>query len=254
MGSSSDIHTPDHGKIEHQRSNIKNLQSFGGSVSCMDFNTFLKNVPMFSSLNDKEIQYMLTKGTIKDVKKGEIIHTPEDICYCITLVLEGALYSTKYSLSGKEQIYCSFKPGDIFGFPVVFGDLTYPEYIVAETDCSLFYLHREALIELFDNKEFLLKFIEKLSHKIKAFSELVEVLSYTSVKERVVKYLLKIAEEQQSQVLKLDKNKTRLAKELGSVRVVVSRTFKNLEENGIIRQLSENKIEILDMDVLKNFS
>ena len=40
-------------------------------------------------------------------------------------------------------------------------------------------------------------------------------------------------------------SKARIAKEIGTVREVVSRTFKKLENKGIIKNLSNNKIEIL---------
>jgi len=100
----------------------------------------------------------------------------------------------------------------------------------------------------------LLLFFEALSKKIKAFSELVEILSYTSVKERVARYLLNQVQESKPDNISLKVNKTRLAKELGSVRVVVSRVFKTLEEEGIIEQPNDQEVMIIDKNKLENFS
>ena len=78
-------------------------------------------------------------------------------------------------------------------------------------------------------------------------------MSYSSVKERVAKYLLRTSEQEKTNEIVLIKNKTRLAKELGTSRVVVSRTFKLLEDEGIIKRNSEKHISILDADALKLF-
>jgi len=216
--------------------------------------SFIKSIPLFSALSDADIQFMIDNGLVKEYVKGETIHSPDEICNYVSIVLEGKLYSTKYSLSGKEQIVCNLVAGKCFGYPVVFGNLTYPEYIITETQSKVLYVHRDILMSLFDNKDFLLLFFEALSKKIKDFSELVEILSYTSVKERVARYLLNQVQESKPDNISLKVNKTRLAKELGSVRVVVSRVFKTLEEEGIIEQPNDQEVMIIDKNKLENFS
>lgn len=220
----------------------------------MDNFKIIKESKFFESLSDDEIKYIIANATVKTEKKAALVHDTYEVCKNITVVLEGKAYSSNYSLNGNEQIICSFEQGMVFGFPIVFGDMLYPENIFAETDCTLLYISRNTLMQLFDNKEFLMDFIKKLAQKVKDFSNLVEILSYTSVKERVAKYLLKSAITNETSEIILNKNKTRLAKELGTSRVVVSRTFKVLEDEGIIKRKSEKHIVILNMDALQLFS
>lgn len=220
----------------------------------MDTYKTLRKSDFFRSLNDSEIEYILDNSVTRDISKGSIIHTSHEVCENITVILEGKVYSSSYSLNGNEQIICSFSECMVFGFPVVFGEMTYPENITAETDCRLLYISRSAILNLFDNKEFLMDFIKRLALKVKDLSQVIETLSYTSVKERVAKYLLKCAQVTDSNQIQLDKNKTRLAKELATSRVVVSRTFKLMEDEGIIKRNDDKHITILDIEALKLFS
>ena len=220
----------------------------------MDKFKIIKNSRFFKALQDAEINHIIDNSTVKSAKKGMLIHDTHEVCKNITVILEGKAYSSNYSLNGNEQIICSFEKGMVFGFPIVFGDMTYPENIFTETDCRLLYISRDTLMQLFNNKEFLMDFIKKLAQKVKDFSNLVEILSYTSVKERVAKYILGIAKTYDLADITLSKNKTRLAKELGTSRVVVSRTFKALEDEHIIERKSEKHIVILDIAALQLFS
>lgn len=223
-------------------------------MSIMDKFKIIKNSKFFKALNDAEINHIINNSTEKNECKGTLVHDTHEVCKSITVILDGKVYSSNYSLNGNEQIICSFDRGMVFGFPIVFGDMTYPENIFAETDCRLLYISRDTLMHLFENRDFLMDFIKKLAQKVKDLSGLVEILSYTSVKERVAKYLLKIAKTNETNDIILNKNKTRLAKELGTSRVVVSRTFKALEDENIIERKSEKHIVILDLDALQLFS
>jgi CRP-like cAMP-binding protein len=58
-------------------------------------------------------------------------------------------------------------------------------------------------------------------------------------------------EKQKSNIIKLNKSKTFIAKEIGTVREAVSRVFKSLEDQGIIKIESNIKIKILDILALE---
>ena len=49
----------------------------------------------------------------------------------------------------------------------------------------------------------------------------------------------------------IEKNKTFIAKELGTVREVISRVFKSIEKQGIIKADANMKIQILDVLALE---
>ncbi|MBP6281783.1 MAG: winged helix-turn-helix domain-containing protein, partial [Leptotrichiaceae bacterium] len=98
---------------------------------------------------------------------------------------------------------------------------------------------------LFIEEEFMLFFLKELGNKIIKLSQTIDYLSDNSIELRLLKYLKLQYVQQNTKIITLNMSKARIAKEIGTVREVVSRTFKKLENKGIIRNLSNNKIEIL---------
>ena len=100
-------------------------------------------------------------------------------------------------------------------------------------------------MKLFIEEEFMLFFLKELGNKIIKLSQTIDYLSDNSIELRLLKYLKLQYVQQNTKIITLNMSKARIAKEIGTVREVVSRTFKKLENKGIIRNLSNNKIEIL---------
>src|SRR5690606_12725167 len=88
-----------------------------------------------------------------------------------------------------------------------------------------------------------LDYIFRLYHK--RFEELLEIvneIAFKKVDERLLNLLRKKADLTQSKTLSITHEQ--LANELGTVRVVVSRLLKQLEENGTLK-LGRNKITMI---------
>ncbi|OQY42494.1 MAG: hypothetical protein B6227_02075 [Fusobacteriia bacterium 4572_74] len=134
---------------------------------------------------------------------------------------------------------------------LIFNEDKYPAYFIAQEKSTILEISKEVIFQLFTNKEFLLFFLKEMSQKIVSLSDIIEVLAHTSIKSRVARYLFKEMEIQGSNTIKIVKSKTFIAKELGSVREVVSRVFKSLENQGIIRTGATMQIEILDIPSLE---
>ena len=100
-------------------------------------------------------------------------------------------------------------------------------------------------MKLFIEEEFMLFFLKELGNKIIKLSQTIDYLSDNSIELRLLKYLKLQYVQQNTKIITLNMSKARIAKEIGTVREVVSRTFKKLENKGIIKNLSNNKIEIL---------
>lgn len=211
----------------------------------------LKGIKMFNALDDCQLKYLIENSKLKEADKNQIIYSPYEICENFSVIIKGTVSVIKYSSTGKEQILAYYKAPECFGGVHIFNKEKYPAYFISQKKSVILEISKEIIFQLFTNKEFLLFFLKDLSKKIVSLSDIIEVLAHTSIKSRVARYLFKEMEKQGSNTIKIEKSKTFIAKELGSVREVVSRVFKSLENQGIIRSEITMKIEILDVTALE---
>ena len=87
---------------------------------------------------DKQLINTLSKqpDTIKSIKKGETIYTPEKFAHSLGIVIAGVC-KAKNTCGNKTVLLNEFKQGDIFGAAALFtDDKCYVSEIVATTDCT----------------------------------------------------------------------------------------------------------------------
>ena len=197
------------------------------------------------SVEEKIVLIIKELFDIKKVKKGQILHEANSKCKELSLVISGELDVIKYNFDGKEQLISVLGKNEMFGGPLVFSEAYYPANIIAEKDSEIIEISKEKIMKLFIEEEFMLFFLKELGNKIIKLSQTIDYLSDNSIELRLLKYLKLQYVQQNTKIITLNMSKARIAKEIGTVREVVSRTFKKLENKGIIRNLSNNKIEIL---------
>jgi CRP/FNR family transcriptional regulator len=75
----------------------------------------LRKVPLFSSLNDEELAWVVRKLIIKKYKKNEIVLLEDDSNSYMYVILEGEARVTQMSIDGKEFTIAMFQSGEYFG-------------------------------------------------------------------------------------------------------------------------------------------
>lgn len=209
-----------------------------------------KSVKLLSVLNDEQQDFINKNIEIKKYKKDDYLFSPLDKCTTVNFILDGKVKLCKVTKSGNEQIISVLERGGIFGEALVFDALNYPVYVIADKDCVIGMLRRNAIIELTKlNSEFTLNYFIELSKKIKILNEKVELLSYSSVKQRVAKYLLNMSIIQRSSKFELSHSKQRISEIIGTYREVVSRNFSSMERDGYFKV--EDKTIILNIPKLE---
>ena len=211
----------------------------------------LKNIEIFTSLSEPQTDYLVKNSKLVEADKKESIHRQGELCTNLSVVIDGEICGIKYSSTGKEQVLAYYGPSECFGGILIFNEEKYPASLIAEEKSLVLEIPKKVVFQLFDNKEFLQVFLRDMSRKIVNLSDIIEVLVHTSVKSRVARYILKEVEKQGSSTIKLHKSKTVIAKELGSVREVVSRVFKTFENKGIIRGDKCGNICVLNITELE---
>ena len=117
---------------------------------------------------------------------------------------------------------------------------------IAEEDTEILFVPLDKVKELIKEYPEWLDYIFRLYHR--RFEELLEVVNAVAFKkmdERLLTFIKKKCEMANSHTLYVTHEQ--LANELGTVRVVISRLLKQMEEEGIV-SLGRNKITLIELN------
>ncbi|SNZ13340.1 Crp/Fnr family transcriptional regulator [Hydrogenobacter hydrogenophilus] len=190
-----------------------------------------------------------TRSQKVHVPANTIVGSPGSLCQASPIVLEGSLKVYLLLESGREIFLYRITAGETCMFTniSILKNIPYPAYAVAEVDTTGLLLDVRAVRDLFEKysywRNFVLEMIAKNFYEL--FVMLNELLS-KRVDKRLIKYLYE--KSLKSKILRLTHED--IAKDIGTVREVVSRLLKDLEKDEII-QLGRGEIIIKDVERLK---
>jgi CRP/FNR family transcriptional regulator len=210
---------------------------------------FLKSVPYFAELNQAELESI--RGLIfeRKVERGEVILLEGEPAEALFFVASGVVKVFKTSAEGKEQILTLVRPGESFNDVPLFDDGPNPASAEAMGAVTLYGLRKSDLNDiLHDYPQVAMNIIKVLAERVRQLVSLVEDLSFRHVIGRVGRILLENAGE--GTALKQRLTQQEMAAMAGTVREVVARSLKSLEEEGVIR-LERQRIVITDREALK---
>ncbi|MFR1707727.1 MAG: Crp/Fnr family transcriptional regulator [Clostridium sp.] len=214
----------------------------------------LQNNFLFKGIASEDLKniYEEDKYRINKYSKGEIIAHEEEDCNTIGLILEGVIELQRIYPSGKYIVLNKLKVGDVFGEAIIFSKTSnYPATVVALNQCSVLYIEKTNMLELFSKeKKILENFLELLSNKVLMLNSKIKNISFKNIKHRVINYILEAMKSQQNSVIRLTENKESIAASLGIPRPSLSRELINLRDMGYI-DFDRSKIKILDLEALE---
>lgn len=165
----------------------------------------------------------------------------------------------KLSRDGKESVVHIVKPLNIFADIPLFEGKNYPVTAQCLEDSVVMFIPQKGFLELLEsNSGVALKMLAGFAKRLKGLVEQLETISSKEVSGRLAKYL--IAEIKNSGTenlpeafIKLTIPKSVLAAYLGTITETLSRTFKKLQDEKIIR-VHKKTIFISDLKKLKNLA
>lgn len=184
-------------------------------------------------------------GFEKTLEEDEVILREEEFIRHIPIVLEGNLKVLQVEEDGREMLLYYIQPGEscIMSFLGGMHHEVSKVRAVAEEKTRILFVPIDKIEPLIQEFPQWLNYIFKLYHK--RFEELLEVVNAVTFKktdERLLDLLNKKATLSKSKNIQITHEQ--LANELGTVRVVVSRLLKHLEDDGRLT-LGRNKIGLL---------
>lgn len=209
---------------------------------------------LFQNFSEEDLEgFLATANTHRQsFKKGEVVANEEMPCSHIGIVISGMIDAQKTYPSGKYITIKHLGEGEMFGEVVVFSNRkTYPATLIAQITSSVFFLKKEEIMRLQQEYPLLmLNFVQILSQKILTLNQRVKSLSYHTLRQRIVDFLLEVYQKKGTLMFQLPVSRRQMAELLGTPRPSLSRELAKMREEGLI-DFEKNSFKILDMERLE---
>ena len=202
---------------------------------------FLKKLPIFFDLNDKEITSILTFFNCfeKYFQKNEFIFEIDKKIDKIGIIILGEINIIKEDFWGNRNILNKFKSGEIFGEVFALSKSSSNIMVEASQDCKILFLDlKNFSINSEKTSEEIIKFLTnifKISLKKNIlFTEKLEHISKKSIREKIISYLSTEAQKNKTNSFLIKFDRQELADYLFVERSALSRELSSMKKEGLI--------------------
>ena len=216
----------------------------------------LRKTPLFASLTEKEIRALAMRVVKRRFLRGELLFAEGDPCKGLFLVASGKIRIFKLSAAGREQVLAVEGPGSSFAELPVFDGGNYPAAASALEDAEVFFISRQDFQNFCrEHPDVALNVISVVGSRLRRLVGIIEELSFTTVRQRLIAMILRLAEtagktSREGVRLELSMSHQDLAAELGTVRELVSRNLGRLQAEGFL-EVEGRQILVKDLAGLK---
>ncbi|MGN0349219.1 MAG: Crp/Fnr family transcriptional regulator [Roseburia sp.] len=213
---------------------------------------------LFRGIKDESLSRMLTcsKAVYKKYKKDRIIFEQGDKIEELFVLLKGRVSIFRSFASGKKHILYELDAGSTFGENCFLDETESQKYsALAITDAEIIQIPWRFFSCFCDeacehHQQLVRNMLGILSNKEQLAVKKLNIVSSTSLKERISTWLLEEADEEG--IVRLRMKREQLAEYLGVARPSLSRALMKLQEEGLI-ELQRNYIKIKDYKKITNF-
>ncbi len=206
----------------------------------------LSQINLFAGLSESQLDKLNSIAVPRKLVRGEQIFDMGQEASGFYCVEDGKVKIYRESLSGKEQIIHIFGAGEIFGEVPVFQGTSYPASAITLEKSTLLYFSRERFERIIkEDPSLAMSMLALLSGRLRQMVNQVAALSLEEVPGRLASYLLLLKSTQNSNILELDLPKGQIASYLGTIQETLSRIFKKMSKQGLIK-VDKKTVEIID--------
>lgn len=219
----------------------------------------LREVPYFRDLPAAAVEGIADSARLREAVAGGPILIQGHECAGLGVVVSGQVRVSRSSPEGREQVLRILGPGRTFNdAAAVDGDCN-PGTVTAAEDSVVALIPRRVLLELIEAYPSVsAAMLHLLAYRLRSVVDLTEDSALHSVVARVARLLLRCFEDDQPLVEGVPDACVRITQHdiaalTGSVREVVQRALKLLEQEGAIR-MARARIEVQDPGVLREYA
>lgn len=219
----------------------------------MDLAKVLRQSPLFAGTTDDDLAALLQICKVREYARGEVIFDEGEVAQGFYIVASGRVKVYKLSPEGKERILHVLQPGGNFAEAAIFADGLYPASAEPLDKAKLIFFPKRAFLDLLTAQgRIAINMIGGLSRFLRLFAGQIEELTFRDVPSRLARYLLDLNNDCNGAV-ELPTSKSAIASRLGTVSETLSRTFRKLSDEGLIR-VEGKTIVILDAERLSDLA
>lgn len=216
----------------------------------------LSKVPLFSGLSESELNFLAERAVPRHYTTGQIVFSEGEPCTGMYVVESGHIRIFKSSASGREQVLSVDGPGSSVAELPVFDGGNYPASVAAVEDSTLLFVSKQDFQSLcLTHPQVALKVLRIVGARLRRLVGIIEELSFTTVRHRLVSLLVRMAQkagadQKGAKEITLPANNQELAAQIGTVRELVSRNLSRLQAEGLI-QIDGRSVVIPNLKALE---
>ena len=206
----------------------------------------VSRVPIFSHLNDDELQEVFSKINHKHLNKGDYLYMAGDQNESLSVLHAGKVRIYRLNPDGKEQLVRVLGHADFTGETSLFNeDNTHESYAEVMEDAQVCTINQQDIYDLMQKyPNISIKIIESFAERLNESESLTTNISLLSSNERLQEYIRTHTEDG---ILNLNMTKKDLASYLSMQPETLTRNFKKLENEGLIKKINNKTYEIIDI-------
>ncbi len=199
----------------------------------------LRRVAIFADLSEPELQFLAERAVARDYEQGDLVFSEGEPCAGLFVVESGALRIFKSSPTGREQVLAIEGPGSSVAELPVFDGGTYPASTSAAAKTRVLFVSKQDFYSLcLVHPKVALKVLKIVGARLRRLVGIIEELSFTTVRSRLISFLVRIGREgtktSRGHEANLPSSNQELASHIGTVRELVSRNLSRLQAEGLI--------------------
>jgi CRP/FNR family cyclic AMP-dependent transcriptional regulator len=211
----------------------------------------LQSTPLFEALDEAELNSLAARAGTRTYSQGEVLFSEGEPCKGLYIVISGRVRIYKTSAGGREHVLSVEGAGGSIAELPVFDGGNYPASASAVEESRVLFISRPDLRALcLEKPEVSLKLLQVVGKRLRRLVGIIEELSFTTVRHRLISLLLREAKAQgrpsdRGVAFSLKGSHQELASQIGTVRELVSRNLTRLQAQGLI-EMNGREIIILD--------
>lgn len=222
----------------------------------MEKKSVLKRVPLFSKIEDKELEKITEISHLKKYRKDEDIFSEGEVGDALYILVSGVVKVFRTSSDGRIKTLALLQKGDFLGEMAILEKEIRSANVRAVEDAEMLVINRRDFeASLTTNPQIAFKIMETLCARLRDADKQIESLTFQNVSGRLVIALLDLAEKhgvQAEKGIKIDMELTHqeLSEMVGTAREVVSRILNDFRKTNCI-EIEKHYITITDKEKLK---
>ena len=221
-----------------------------------DLAAVLGQTVLLADLSPIELQMLAARAVNKPFRAGELLFSEGESCGGLHILAQGRVRLFKTSAKGPEQVLAVNLPGETIAEIPVFDGGPYPASALAVEDVEIVYISRDDFqAYCLEHPAVALKMLVVTGARLRGLVSIIEELSFTTIRERLISFLVKLAKCEGKQTtqgiaFQLPVNHQELANQLGTVRELISRNLIRLQDEGLIK-VNSKQIVVKDLKVMQ---